>query len=238
MHCPKCGVEVVEEAGFCHKCGARIDMDNQPFPSASQTEPPQEEPEAVAETEPSEPAAEPARSPAEKFRETTATRQAAESEPERELWEGGYSSKAMIGAWALSGLITVVALIIWIMYVQTYWLALVVGIVLLWGFQFLKLLYRQWNIHYHLTTQRFIHETGILRRVTNRIEVIDMDDITYEQSFLERFVRVGTIRIESSDRTDPVLVMPGIEDVKTVAGMIDENRRSERMRRGLHIESI
>jgi len=32
--------------------------------------------------------------------------------------------------------------------------------------------------------------------------------------------------------------MPGIENVKEVAGKIDEKRRSERRRRGLHIESI
>ena len=146
----------------------------------------------------------------------------------------------MIGAWVFSSLITIVSLIIWIMYVSngTAWLVLVVLIVLLWLFQLLKLCYRRMNIRYQLTTQRFIHETGILRRVTDRIETIDMDDITFEQSFLERFVGVGTISISSSDRTHPEIVMFGIEDVKRIAGVIDDTRRAERRRRGLHIESI
>ena len=48
----------------------------------------------------------------------------------------------------------------------------------------------------------------------------------------------GTIRITSSDRSDPILVIPGIEKVKEVAGIIDETRLQERLRRGLHIESI
>ena len=58
------------------------------------------------------------------------------------------------------------------------------------------------SVHYLLTTQRFIHETGILRRVNDRIELLDMDDITFEQGLLERLVGVGTIRI-ASQRSQP-----------------------------------
>jgi hypothetical protein len=65
-----------------------------------------------------------------------------------------------------------------------------------------------------------------------------MDDITFEQKLLERFMGVGTIRISSSDRTHPELYLKGIQDVRRVAGLIDDTRRSERRRRGLHIENI
>ena len=145
----------------------------------------------------------------------------------------------MIGAWALSGLITVllVVLAFWIWRSWFTWAAVVV-VALLWIWQLCVMKYRQWNVRYRLTTQRFIHETGILRRVTDRIETIDMDDITFEQRFLERFVGVGTIGITSSDRTHPELLLLGIDNVKEVAGKIDDIRRSERRRRGLHIESI
>jgi len=74
--------------------------------------------------------------------------------------------------------------------------------------------------------------------VTDRIENIDMDDITYEQKFIERFVGVGTVIISSSDRTHPELRLIGIENVKEVADQMDDIRRAERRRRGLHIESI
>ena len=79
---------------------------------------------------------------------------------------------------------------------------------------------------------------GILRRVNNRIEVLDMDDITFEQGLLERLSGVGTIRIVSHDRTDPELVLPGIENVKHVAWLFDDARLAERRRRGLHVEQI
>ena len=65
-----------------------------------------------------------------------------------------------------------------------------------------------------------------------------MDDITFEQGLLERLVGVGTIRILSSDRTSPTIVLPGIEGVQQVAGVLDNARLAERRRRGLHIEQI
>ena len=94
------------------------------------------------------------------------------------------------------------------------------------------------SVHYVLSTQRFIHERGILRRVNDRIELLDMDDITFEQRLWERLVGVGTIRIASHDRTDPELVLPGIENIKQVAGLFDNARLAERRRRGLHVEQI
>jgi len=97
---------------------------------------------------------------------------------------------------------------------------------------------RRISVHYLLTTQRFIHESGVLRRVNNRIEVLDMDDITFEQSLLERLTGVGTIRIVSHDRTTPELSIRGIENVKHVAGLFDDARLAERRRRGLHVEQI
>ncbi len=227
MHCPKCGVEVMEQAGFCHKCGAELDAAESEF-SAEEVSPPS----TSAEEQP------PA-TPIEKMQQAVASRRDVEDEAEEDLWRGGYSSKAMLGAWVLSSLVTV-ALVIFAFWAWQPWVGwpVAVGIPALWLYQLSTLCYRRWNIRYHLTNQRFIHQTGILRRVTDRIEVIDMDDITSEQKLLERVVGVGTIRISSSDRSHPELIMLGIENVKEVATLIDETRRAERRRRGLHIESI
>ncbi len=237
MNCPSCGVEVVEHAGFCHKCGQRlVSADEQ----ASVGE--QQEATPVPECFPDRPLdeTESALTPGEKFKQAANARNA-EDEPEEELWQGGYSSKAMIGAWILSGLISI-ALLLLAIYASNgwgwLWKLVLVSIVLLWIYQFGKLFYRRMNVRYRMTTQRFIHETGILRRVTDRIEMIDIDDITFEQAVIERLVGVGTISIKSSDTTHPEIVLLGIENVKEVANKIDDARRLERRRRGLHIESI
>lgn len=240
MYCPDCGAEVVEQAGFCHKCGQRLETLDQQFPPDEQTDMIPTPEGGPAEDQPPQAPPEPPPTPAERFKESAAARQEGADEPEEQLWQGRYAAKAMIGAWALSGLITLVLLVIWCWWRPSggWWLVLVVVILLLWIYQLGVMKYRQWNVRYELTTQRFIHHTGILRRVTDRIELIDMDDITFEQKLLERFVGVGTIRVTSSDRTHPELVLVGIEDVKQIAGRIDDTRRSERRRRGLHIESI
>ena len=97
---------------------------------------------------------------------------------------------------------------------------------------------RRLGMHYELTTQRFVHQSGILSRRTDRIEVIDIDDVSFVQGPVQRLTGVGTIRISSSDRSHPELSMPGIANVREVAGLIDDIRRKERRRRSLHIESI
>ena len=55
---------------------------------------------------------------------------------------------------------------------------------------------------------------------------------------LREMLGVGTITILSSDTSDPKMVLPGIDNVRHIGERMDEARRRERMRRGLHIESV
>lgn len=234
MRCAKCGSEVVEGSVFCHKCGERVELPgNDPAGDGTTMEKtPSGQGRAVADA--------PASTPLEKFRAMAATHQDVADESEKVLWQGHYSSKAMIGRWVISGLLTIgaVALAIWLrQYPHVAWAA-TAAVLLLWLYQVAVLAFRHMNVRYRLTTIRFVHERGILRRVTDRIETIDMTDITFEQGLIERLVGVGTIRILSSDRSDPDLVMPGIDNVKAVSTLIDEVRCTERRRRGLRIDNI
>jgi membrane protein YdbS with pleckstrin-like domain len=71
----------------------------------------------------------------------------------------------------------------------------------------------------------------------SRAETIDIDDVTVRQGPIERLLGIGTIAIASTDRTEPLLYMRGIDHVTAVADLIDSTRRAERQRRGLHLES-
>ncbi len=217
MQCPACGVDVVQEAVFCHKCGRQIDSPDEGFPDNQRNEV----------------------GAADSFREAVARREL-QDDSERELWRGGYSSKAMIGGWVISGLIDVALLILGIVigFGLNGWLILILLILLPWLYYAAVLCYRRMNVRYKLSTQRFVHESGILRRKTDRIEVLDMDDITFEQGPLERLMGVGTVRIVSSDHSHPDLSLPGIDNVKAVSEQFDDARLAERRRRGLHIEQI
>jgi len=226
MHCPKCGVDVIEQAVYCHECGQRIESaDDHAF-----------EPDvgidiALAGSEDAE--------PMDRFQAAIGAGKATPDAPEKELWHGGYSTKAMIGAWVFSSAVTlgliVLVVLVWHPYVAWGSLA---AVILLWLYQLAVMGYRKANVRYKLTTLRFMHESGILRRVTDRIETIDMTDITFEQGLLERLVGVGTIQITSSDRSHPQLVMPGIENVKKISSLIDKIRCNERRSRGLRIDQI
>jgi len=221
MICPQCSAEVVAEAIFCHKCGQRIAEPNSRTGSDS----------SDSHSQPS--------TAQDKFSAAVSQIDTGD-EPERDLWRGGYSSKAMIGAWCASAMLTAVLLVIDILWVRAAWLwiVLLLAIIGFWGYNLCLLTYRRLSVRYLLTNQRFIHELGILRRKIDRIEVIEMDDISFEQGVFERLVGVGTIRIISSDRSHPELVMPGIDNVREISGLFDDTRRTERRRRGLHIENI
>ena len=210
MQCPKCGAEVNESALFCQQCGAKLK-------------------EAPAD----------AGSPARGF--AAAMGQRGGEPPEEEtLWEGGFSAKAMLGTWILSGLLTVAAIVVGVLFITAppVWLAVAGVIAVAWLAPLALLGWRRLSLHYRLTNQRFFHQSGVLRRVTDRIEVIDMDDISFEQGLIERFVGVGTIHIRASDQSHPELELKGIDNVERVASLIDEARRVERTRRGVYVESV
>ena len=224
LTCPSCSAENDPKAAFCQQCGARLADDT------AQAE------AAAADADFPVP---PAPSDAlEKFSQAAQSRQGDDLHEEHDVWNGCYSPKAMIGWWIAGGVVTLLALIAGLRYLQSHFGWLILGLLAGWAALAGCYAYRRYGLHYYLTTQRFIHETGILWRRTDRIELIDIDDVTFKQGPIERMFDVGTIHLSSSDRTDPEMDLPGIASVREVADQIDDLRRRERRRRGLHIEAV
>jgi membrane protein YdbS with pleckstrin-like domain len=223
MNCIKCGNKLADDAAFCSKCGTPVNG------AANLDDADVGDVDAAA-------------SGVTRAR-ANARRVAAGGGPqkaEEELWSGTFSPRAMIGPAMGCALVSIVGVIGVAAFVNdpTAWTVLLIVLALLWGALGLTLLYRRLTVRYRLTTYRFFHDTGLLARTGNRIEVIDIDDVTVHQGLVERMFGVGTIHVASSDRTHPSLHLPGIEDVRTVADLIDGTRRAERQRRGLHLEAI
>jgi membrane protein YdbS with pleckstrin-like domain len=177
--------------------------------------------------------------PRDRFHQAAAVRQSP-TDPETPLWSGSYSHLAMIGTWVGGAVITVAAVVVAALMNTPGggWLAVLAGIGLMWLALAAWYGYRRLSVHYKLSTQRLVHEDGLLWRTVDRVELIDIDDVTYRQGPVERLLGVGTIVIASSDITNPELQLPGIENVSKVADTIDDARRKERRARGLHIESV
>lgn len=177
----------------------------------------------------------------ERFKNEVAVRKQADLDAhydEETLWSGGYTPKAMFGSWLVMAVLTIVLLVVPFFVSQLSWGIALGLIALIWVVGGGVYGYRRLGYHYELTSQRFIHQTGLLSRKTDRIEVIDIDDVSFTQGPVQRIFGVGNIELTGSDRTHPQLSMLGIAKVKEVSGLIDDTRRKERRRRSLHIESI
>ena len=228
MNCPTCGAQVPGDATFCPQCGARMTR------AASDPTTFEHDSNAAATSDA-------ARSPGARTAAAAGLRPTGGDAPvEEELWTGGYSPKAMYGPWIGAGVATIAGIVaVLLLRNDTLgWSIFGIAVLLVWVGLLLTLLVRRLSVKYRLTNHRLFHEQGILRRVTDRIEIIDIDDVTFEQGIIERMLGVGTIRVTSSDRSSPELIMPGIDQVKSVADTIDHARRAERQRRGLFIESV
>jgi len=162
--------------------------------------------------------------------------------PEELLWTGRFSGKSMYGLWLAMGVLTIGAIVAYslvdVLRTHPYRLVLIAIVLLAWLIPLAQLGYRKLAHFYELTNQRLKHRDGILIRQNNRVEVIDIDDVSFKQGIIETLFNVGTIRIRSSDTSHPELVLRGISDVKRVSDLIDSARRTERTRRGLYVESI
>ena len=159
-------------------------------------------------------------------------------DPEEILWQGTYSKFAMIGPWLVAAAATMAVLIAGLIgkIGGTNWLIVLGLLAGLWTALVTRLLILQWSTHYYLTNQRFIHERGLLWRTIDRIETIDVDDVICQQGPVDRLLGIGTIRLKSSDQTTPEFVLAGIENVRSVASRIDDARRKERRKRGVHFD--
>jgi len=160
-----------------------------------------------------------------------------EDDTEHSLWKGNYSPLALLGTAFLLAIVTIAIVVVAAIYgTPTVQISLLIAaaVWILFGVYYAT---RRFGIAYELTTQRFIHESGLLSRRTDRIEVIDIEDVSFFQGPIERILGIGTIHVDSTDRSHPHLHMPGIANAKEVAGLIDDVRRKERKKRSLHIQS-
>jgi membrane protein YdbS with pleckstrin-like domain len=214
MLCPSCHSDAPAGAAFCPKCG-------QPLGNAAASTPLQGVPPTAAD----------------KLRAAGAATQGP-PEPEQELWHGSYSSKAAYGGWLLALALTLAGIALAVLVPNpAAWMAAVVIVPVIWLAQLVTVFYRRLSVDYRLTSQRFLHKRGLLRRVSDQILLVDIDDVQYVQGLMDRAFNVGTITITSNDASDPTLRLIGIEDVERITNLIDHARREERRKRAIYMAS-
>jgi uncharacterized membrane protein YdbT with pleckstrin-like domain len=143
--------------------------------------------------------------------------------PERDLWIGTPSAKALIGPIIGAGLFSIaLPLIAWLLYEPTFALftkgnatfllenergvrlaviAFVATVVavrlagLAWRLVVLK------SYRYRITNQRIIIESGVFSRRIEEIDMRTVEDLEFKQGFIERLLGIGDITVISADKT-------------------------------------
>ena len=72
------------------------------------------------------------------------------------------------------------------------------------------------NLRYTLTTQRLLIERGVLTKSLEEVDLRYVDETQFFQPFLERLLGIGEIRVVSSDKLAPNLVLHGVADPRGV----------------------
>lgn len=162
------------------------------------------------------------------------------SEPDEQvLWSGGYGWRAGYREWLVLLLFAIGVATAHFYDPQRITLLRFILATAIAGLLTMALVgYRTLDARYTLTDQRLIHRNGFIFWKTDRIELIDVDDLRFEDNIFERILDVGNIHVVSSDRSHPRLVMRGIPHAAQVYDLIETARRDERQRRGLFVEAI
>lgn len=129
---------------------------------------------------------------------------------EEVIWEGNpsqYLNAEAYGVWA----VILFGVLIMGVFLPTAFLSLILLVpvcALHCAFLFWKLK----SIHYNFSTQRIRIKTGLFSKKIQEIELFRVRDTSADQSFTDRIVKIGNLRITSGDADNPELFIQAIPD--------------------------
>ena len=91
---------------------------------------------------------------------------------------------------------------------------------------------------YSLTDDRFFLESGFLNIKTEEILLYRVRDISLERRLGQRIFGVGSIRLISSDRTAPELVVKNVRQPREVKELIHRQVEEAKTRRRMHFGEL
>ncbi len=131
---------------------------------------------------------------------------------ERTVWEGRPSQVINLGAYLLWGLVVVASIVlgIWFRASGYAWLAVLPILVSLFMMLWKYLDVRVRRIE--LTTERLRTYRGILSKQIDELEIYRIKDSRVQQPLVLRIFGLGTVELETSDRSNPRVRLHAIRD--------------------------
>lgn len=155
---------------------------------------------------------------------------------ERDLWWGGFSGRTMFPSFVVCFLLTVgLAMLGWYLFLRwlphhgdpiRYAVYALAGSV--WVFQLVRWGYRVVAMNYRLTTQRLFYSDGFLYPPRNAIELAKLDQIRVEQTWVEKQVGVGRIRIMLVNEKGAPVVLAGVRTPQRIGEVIEKAAKQVR----------
>lgn len=86
---------------------------------------------------------------------------------------------------------------------------------------------------YRITNYRIDYERGVLKKQIDTMELWHVDDISFEQGFVDRMMNIGSIRILSDDRTTPRLDLDGLPNARAIFDQLRQRVITVKRQRGV-----
>lgn len=161
-----------------------------------------------------------------------------DADQERDIWWGAYHSWTMIPSLlvCLAATAALAALAWWLSDLfrsQAHFARNSVYAVMgaLWLVQIIRWVYRITAFTYRLTTQRLYHDYGPLYPRPEPVELSRIAHVRIEQSWLERSLDVGTLRLLVTDNSTPPLALDGVPQPRRIAAAIEQQAQLARRRK-------
>lgn len=89
------------------------------------------------------------------------------------------------------------------------------------------------TIHFRISSYRIDFERGLFSRNVDTLELWHIDDISYNQSLLDRILKVGTITVVSNDKSTPRLEMYGLPKSRPIFDALKQRVIQVKRQRGV-----
>src|ERR1700749_1994182 len=133
MKCQSCGADTTADSLFCHRCGVRLPHHEGDHVSAPAFE--HHEVKPLAGHAEVAPPADAGGQPAGRDDVVRKVAAGGRDIPEQDVWQGGFSSRAMLGSWIMAGLATVLLIVVGFYFWRTdVWLGVLATILMVWIF--------------------------------------------------------------------------------------------------------
>ena len=162
---------------------------------------------------------------------------------EEVYYEGSPMVRGQIGRvflWTIIGLLLIAAPIAWRVFYQDpkgvhywplWWITLtcvVAGLL----FLFIPVLIVK-SVRYRVSNYRIDYERGIFGKKIDTLELWHVEDLHFEQSFLNRILGIGNITVISHDDTTPRLTMVGIPSPRPLYETLKQRIIAVKRQRGV-----